>query len=97
MKKYYKGKFSKYCNPDYNLYEVSYLNVTRRSYDIESGIIRHTTTLLSTDQIEKFLEQNECVEIDNGPELCLEFDKLVEEFEDTRDWYGSLFISLLND
>lgn len=93
--KYYKGEFSDYFTNKINIYTIDKGEIIRRTFDPEFGPIhcRYETN----DQIDEWLKDHKCVEIDNGEELCSQFDALENSWNNMVDSYDKMFKHILND
>ena len=92
--KYYKGKipgkhrdipFIVSVDKDYNVHYRKFDNkpIHETFKDTEKGFKYHT------------LEQCNCVEIDNGEELCKDFDTLEDSYKYMIDSYDKMFKKVL--
>lgn len=96
MSKYYKGKFSDWFQENLSIYERIRNKIIRRSFDKEYGPIKVTYELDSQNCL-TFLRSNKCIEIENGEELCRDFDTLMDSWNHMVDSYNKMFSAVLND
>lgn len=94
MIKYYKGKilgkhrnipFIVSVDEDYNVHYRKFINgpINETFKDTKEGFEYHT------------LKQCNCIEIDNGEELCSQFDALANSWKHMIDSYDKMFKHIL--